>query len=331
MENFAVQALRGFSLKCKNVSKEKSYFVCGTDKGLKMLQKVTVSCEKINFAHQVKEMLFNNGFTAVDRFVVSQNDGRPFVLLDDGVYTVVDYIPKNYSETNFGDNAEFSGIIRAVAEMHSILKKSFKTAENSSQSNKPFEIDSIYQKHFGDLKAYKKTALRQARLSEYDVLFLKNCDFYLELLSSWHSAANGEEFTGVMDDASEKHYISHNLLKEETVLKKPDGDFFILNFSECDFSHYVHDTASLIKRYIKNLPVENIPLDDVIGEYCSVNPLNSGEINALKTILLFPDNFLKNCAIYYSKKRTWIPAAFLTRMEVITQNREKQTKYMGIR
>jgi len=327
VENFITQALRGFSIKCRGATKEKSYYVCNTDKGLKILQKAEGSPDNILFQHKIKETLFENGFKNIDRFALSQS-GAPYVAVDNEIYTAADRAPAQ-KDTDFSDAVEFARITSSVAEMHYILKKaSLERTNIMMYVNGGKNADEMYNKYMSELKYYKKIVSRKSRMSDFDVLFIKNYDFYAGALADWHEIIKSPGYANVIAGGYAECYVCHNLLKEETVVKSND-EIYITNFSECGVSHYINDFSSIIKRHIKNASPAYVPLGEIIRVYSAANPLSADEIQALRADLIFPDKFLKICSMYYSKKRSWIPAAFVERVESVTSGRERQLQYIN--
>ena len=330
MESLNTQVPRGFSLKCRSIKKEKSYFICSSDKGLNAIKKVSSSREDITIWHSVKETLYINGFKNIDRFIISE-DGSPYVVVDGETYVATDYFSSTHRDSDFGNRVDFSKIVSSVSEIHGILKKA--TLENEELfSGAPIlfneSVENIYNKNTSDLKGYKKNLSRQSRLSDFDVMFLKNYDFFTQSLEKWHDVARNSDYHSVIDEGIFNNYICHNLLKEETVLKSPDGELFVTNFSECGKAHFVNDLSSIIKRHVKcAASCEVLPLKAVLEIYNEKNSLSHEELIALCALLIFPDKFLKLCAKYYERKRTWIPAAFIGRIAEISNIRENMALY----
>jgi len=311
----ATQIIKQFDFKYKNFYKEKSAFVCrGETANEKISVKSTeASPERIITAHEIKGFLAAEGYSNTDKFYHSQ-DGVPYVRFNDAVYVACTYPPHGYSEADFGDAEAFLRIVSDAAEVHKILS-SFKGAVTGKDS-----LNTTAPKTLNELKGWKKNLSRQSRLSDFDVLFLKNYDFFFGLIEY------ALKYMPFAEDLSVT--VCHNALKEETVYVNGNAPkIFITEFTEATLCHCSADLASIILRHVKRSD-NPVPLSEIIKAYTAVNPLTEKCLSALRAELTFPDAFVKLCRKYYAKKRTWIPGAFLTRMEGLSVLKDKNKKYI---
>jgi len=325
MEGSVYQAVRGFGLKCRGVVKEKSFHICDTDAGLITVQKITGSRDDVLFRHAVKERLCECGFGNTDRYLLSA-EGLPYAVADDGAYTSTVCFSRGGKEADFG--ADILDVVKAVAEMQKAVKQCSGRIYDSFHSGR--NIDAMpaageYGRVVSRLSGYKKMVAKQPGLSDFDVLFLKCCDFYRGMLDMWHETAQTAGYGDMLREGEK--LLCHGSLQEDTVVIK-DGPVYITGFAECGFSHPLCDLAAVIKRHIKRPGAEYVPLGEILAAYCEINPLTSAEFAILRGLLLFPDRFIKICQRHYAKRRTWIPAAFMTRMEEVAADKERRLEYI---
>ncbi|MDR0957790.1 MAG: hypothetical protein LBM16_01065 [Clostridiales bacterium] len=323
MDSFTVATiLRQFSLKCLGFRKEKSYYICKTDKGTKCLRPTPASVPQLLFAHNIQERLSAAGFESAERFSTTEQ-GMPYTVFEGEYYIAAD-CRQSYRETDFSSKEDVLAAVSALGRMHSALK--------SSGIISVFGTEETPEEEFGAVKSLlnecKRVVRRQTRLSDFDVLFLKNLAFYENDLSDWLEISKSEYYRQTAADAVAGGYICHNLLKEETILLGSDGAF-IVNFLAAAPAHFINDIADVIKRHSKKTVSGGAaPIEQILEQYTKYNPLSDNEVRALYAPLIFPDKFLSLCRKYYSKKRTWIPGAFLTKMESITELHERQKNYI---
>ena len=321
MDGINAHVLRGFGLKCRYMAKNKSFYVCGTDRGMKAVSKTGAEHSAITFRHRVKEALFESGFTGIDRFCLSVQD-QPFLVFENETYTVTDYY--DYPETRFDRAEEFTAAVAAAARMHAVFKTAGLEFGEAAAAER---LRDVYIKNTADLERYKKNLQKQKRLSDFDVLFLKNCVYYSELLGRWFRQAEKSRY---YTDGLCGKYLSHNRLKEETVLRSPAGEVYVTDFSECAPGHYANDLASLVKRHFMAAPAGTAAgLDETVGLYVGINPLDKDELQGLYCNLLFPEKFLRLCSRYYTKRRTWTPGGFGLRMEDIVSHIDGYEEYLS--
>ncbi len=327
MDELNIQVVRAFGFKHRSIVKHKSNYICNTDKGQKIIKKLpAVSDETLNsimFQHQVKECLYINGFNTVDMFNLTVKN-RPYFVLEGNAYTSTDFFP--FKESNFANAADFKNIVSKVALMHSILKKN--AASNSFESEKKYIcVESIYKSSIDKLFGIKKKISKFKQLSDFDVIYYKNYDYYVDCLNKWYDLIVKANFKNLHNGAIDQGYIVHNLLKEENILID-NHNVYITNFSECSYGYYISDLCGIIKRYFKSVSDNPMHIKEIIDVYNSINDLTNEEINALYAMLLFPDKFIKICSQYYSKNRTWIPGTFKSRIESTINTKNTYRKFI---
>jgi len=312
VESSVQSAISGFNLKCtKSKSKSTAYpkiykdkfgHVCVTTMGPVRIQRaggrrVQSVCndniDAILFQHEVKEHLHENGFT-VDRFLIS-SQGMPFFKNDDGdAYTACAVMTG--SNVDFVDAAALLNVVGHIAKMHCVLHE----ANITAMPVKRAKVGGDTIRLLGNLTALKKKLLKAGKFSDFDMLFLRG---YEEL------APNIVAFGDSCSDS-----ICHNLLKEENIYKQDNGQIAIANFAEVAQMHHLHDLAYIIKRYIKAKPHEVMPIDKILETYAA-NYKNPVDAALFHRILLYPEKFVKLTTDYYSKKRSFAPNTFITRMQ----------------
>ena len=316
VDSLNIQVLRGFGLKPKSVRKEKSYFVCSTDKGLKTIRRTNLSHENILFQHELKERLFSGGFAETDRFGLSVHC-LPYFDFEDEVYTITDNFPLR--EAVFSNGDDFRLLVRAVSKMHSVGKYFSFEAHLPSKT----DFDLVYRKNSAALRSVKKRVLRQSALSDFDVVFLKDFDFMLSQLDEWHCFVMAHGVSALVGCGG----FAHNNLKEENLLF--DGQrVYITDFSSVSPGSHVRDLADIIKRYQKKADCLNIDILSVIKLYGEVNALTRNDLLLLYSLLKYPERYLRLCFQYYEKKRTWTPAAFTTRLQALSSTKHDFNAYI---
>ena len=324
MENISTIILRAFDLKCVSAVKHKAGFICKTDNGRVGVLRAPQEAERIWFRYHVKEHLHSRGLARVGRLLLSA-EGVPYAAYDGERFVVT---PQwNGREASFAEASEWRQAVQTVARMHRLCRDMDASRLNGTA---PRQAD-------GDLAArgrtdaealagYRRRLLKRGKYSEFDMLFLRTFDEQMEALAQWQAAVAA---AALETKLVEGQTVCHNLLKEENLLIAADGAMTVRNFAECAVGHFAFDLAALIKRYMKALPSDPVPLDEVLELYDCENPLRGEAIPLLRAALVFPDKYIKLCAQYYACNRTWTPGAFLSRMEELTRGLEAGRAYVA--
>jgi len=327
----AAQLLRLYGLRYKGASRERAFFKCAVDKGIKAVKKAENKLENIEAvlaAHMVKEKLYACGI-ATNRFDLA-NDGLPYAVIGNDLYTVSNYI--NANPVSFAEPEAFMKVVAVVAKMHKVCRVSdvplsYSNAARSKASS--FCVEDIYQKNVRALREYKRYVHKKSHVSDFDIIFVDNYDRFMAVLSEWKTSVKETCREQLECAAIVNKNICHNLLKEENVLIGNNGELILTGFSQVSLAHGMNDLAALIKRYVKARPEDIVSLEELLEVYGKVNTIGRDETRYLKSLLLFPDKFLEICHSYYSKRRAFTPRAFESRMETFIENYEFYERYIG--
>jgi CotS family spore coat protein len=320
VEDINYKVFKEFGVKPFSLTKERFSYICSTDKGIKIIKKNAYKKDNIIFQHEVKEYLYNAGLCNTDRFIVSLK-GLPFVNLDDNLYTMTELI--NYRQTNFYDKDDLYKVTKALAKMH-------KKATYVPFSGKIFYQDNplaSIEKNIADINNIKKRILLQKKLSDFDVFFIKNYDFYKNALENCLNNDYIHTYHDIIKNTKNTNSIIHNLIKEENFMHHNNLVYYT-GFSRCKVGYHIIDLCSLIKRYIKKAPNTSCEVYNILNIYSKYNSLNKYDIGILCILLKHPLNFLKVSGLYYSKKRTWAPSSFVNKMEALEGTRYIYQNYI---
>ncbi len=313
MEDLNFRVLQGFGVKAKKIIKEKSYYICNTDKGHRVIRKSLDSAQHIVFQHEIKEQLFQRGFTNTDRYKTSVW-GHPYFESEGSIYVMTDLA--NFTEINFSDGKQMLQAVATLAQFH-------KLANHITVRGTYFYCDDRnieeYNKSTDELNSIRKSLVNQRRLSDFDVLFLKNYKEYQDYIKQATDSLQQTKFRELKKKASENLTICHNRLKEENFLFS-GSDLFLTGFSNAGIDLQLFDLCAIIQRYTKYLPEVSLSIGRLLDEYCKYINLTSEHFRIIHGILLYPSQFIKLCKQYYSKKRHFIPTALINRLNTLLVN-----------
>jgi len=294
-----------------------------TDAGSLTIKKSLDSCANVAFAHDIKEHLAANGFANTDRFRSAVN-GKPYVLHDGGVYVCVETL--NLRESNFSDAADVRRAIESIARMHRLAHGvSLANAAKPACDNTLVQL----QKDVTDIAAIKRKLGSSGTLSDFDVIFLKNYNFYAAQMREVIAELEATRIQDYIQTAHSLPSIIHNRLKEETLLT--DGNrLYITNFTTAAVGYSIFDLVSVISRYIRENPRDTAELSvyDLLEIYDKHHPLRVEDVLIARALLRFPFRFVKLLRAYYSKKRTWTPSAILSKMQTIVSVQESYYRHL---
>jgi len=264
----------------------------------------------ILFQHEVKEHLGASGL-GVDGFMISVN-GTPYFAVGDDIFIATEVC--GGSSGDFANGPGFLDIIARVAHMHHILAGAKITGGAIGA-----KFGQNTGRHMESLGQLKRKLLKAGKFSEFDMHFLRGYEEF-----GPHIEAYGHINK---DPLTNEGYVCHNLLKEENIYIN-SGEIILTNFSEAARAHYLFDLSYIVKRHIKAAGVDAVPLVDILDIYCKNHPNCGFDEEIFRRILLYPDKFIKVAIDYYSKKRSFAPKTYLSRIEECFRTKDALLKYI---
>ena len=320
MEELKLQVLREFEVTAKRIIKEKSYYICNTDKGVKIVKKTFDTRESIIFQNKIKNHLYENGFRNIDMFKLSKAE-IPYVEMGGEIYVMTEFVEGR--ESNFWEKEEFLRVVKEVAKMH-------KVGQGIKFDNEIFyreeNLIKKSEKNLSEMKAIRKRISSQKKILDFDVLFLNNYNYYEEQLKETIEILKSNRYIEEKECAENRIQICHNLLKEENIQQTKEG-IRIGSFSKVNIGSKIQDIAMLVQRHRKSTR-EAIDIEEIIEVYNSENESMEEERKILYGILKYPEKYMKVVNQYYSKKRSWVPGAINNRMETIIESQREYKKYI---
>ena len=320
VEDLNAQVLQGFKIQARRIVKEKSHYICSTDQGYRVIRKSADTQAHIIFQHALKEQLHERGFSGTDRYYTAA-DGMPFFEYGDNIFIMTGLF--RYHEADFGNLSDLEKVMKQVATFHNTARglkfdMPFYGNENALES---------YRKQASEIDSIKKLIGQRSRLSDFDVVFLKNYDSYRRIIRESLQILERTKLQQLKSEAREENAVCHNLLKEENLLV--DGDKVnITGFSQAAVDCFLFDVCAVIQRYAKSQGKAHMKIGDVLELYDKHRSLSKDDIEILLGLLKYPSKFVKICRQYYSKKRTWTPSAIINRLEGIVESKADYDRFV---
>ncbi|MCL2707798.1 MAG: hypothetical protein FWF03_01645 [Defluviitaleaceae bacterium] len=321
--------IKQFGVEDMKITRDKANYICETPDGPRLIYKTSDESARIIFQHEIKEYLNGAGFSQTDRYVLSET-GEPYVFIG-GEYFVMTHCA-NLRDSNFNNPDDIAGAIKAIAKFHQCARNvPFK--EDTEVFRQTVSLNEHYRKQSSELEAVRKRLNRQARLSDFDVLFIKNAGHYSGLIKDAVFAIEKTDYIEKRGKALNENHICHNALKEECLLLpgpgQEEGDFYLTQFSEAAVDLQLNDVARLVRRYVQRAGQEAKPLGFIFETYERTAPLTQSDIGIVKAMLAYPHAFVKIMNLFYSKKRSWTPNALINRMQSVVSEREVYERYIA--
>jgi CotS family spore coat protein len=317
--------LQAFNLGGGRLRREKSYFICEKPEGLYKIGKTSDAGDHIILQYQLKEHLITSGYPWVDRYALTTG-GQPFFTAGGENYVMTTHF--RGKDTDFENWADFSRAMEWVARWHACARDVKLPSIILPETTQQPPLTGFFQKQAAELSAIAKRVRRQPRLSDFDVLFIKNAAYYADRINDAINGLEQTDYAAAYARALSARHFCHNSLKEES-LTLFDGHVYITHYSDVALDLQLNDLCGLIRRYAQRAGRHAVPIGRLLESYHRIEPLNRSSLAILYVLLQFPWQFMRIINQYYSKKRTWTPNAMANRMFTVVSERDDYEAYIN--
>ena len=309
MDGLYAKILENYDIQVKNSRKTKGYYIITTDSASYQLRKTSDTKERIELRYALQENLLSNDFSNIEK-IHKTLEGNLFVSLGDQKYILSDHIA-GY-EADFDNPAELTKIMSKLADFH-------QKTEGLGNISKQFYAESLtasLAKMHKELSALRKKIASTKSLSNFDLLFLKNYDYYETNINRAISLLERANYQKKLDLTFGKNSFAHNTLKKESLVIKDNEVYFSMLSGVC-VDHFSADIAMIINKYMKYSAEQQINITKIIDMYSdsSHTKIDTDDLKIILARLLLPSVFLKTAKEYYAKKRSWVPSELTSELE----------------
>jgi len=301
-----------------SATKERGSFICKTDWGTFKISKTNESFSAISLRHDLLTALASAGFPWTDETVPSI-EGTPFMQLGRETFIMTRYVKG--AEVSLENEADVTVALQGLANYHT-------KGRNLGLTRMPVStpLPEIFAKDAAFLAKTIKQVESTTRLSDFDIVFLKNADKYVTDASEAAQLLANTNYHILHNTALHENHICHNNIKEENLLIHAQT-CYITNWADASIDIQFVDLARFLERYARRSS-KQVPLDKWLEVYNKILPLPCTGEEIIRAYLLHPWQFIKTCKQYYSKKRGWTPIGISTRMNNLLAEQEEYDAYV---
>ena len=309
MDGLCAKIIENYDIDVKNIKKTKGYYLINSSAASYALRKTSDTAERIEFRYKLQENLLANNFLNIEK-IYPTCDGLLFMSHDEQKYILSDHI--SGEEADFDNRDELSKILSKLAEFH----KKTVGLESLPEQFYAEDLNVRLTKMVSDFLMLRKKISTSKSLSNFDILFLKNHDYYESNINTAAALLHKANYHGKLMKAFSESSICHNMLKKETLVAK-DNDIFISMLSGISVDHFSADISMIISKYMKYSAKRQIGIMEIIDMYSNsgYNKLDEADYMIILARLLMPSVFIGTAKQYYMKKRSWAPSALTTDLE----------------
>ncbi|AYD39166.1 CotS family spore coat protein [Clostridium fermenticellae] len=317
--DLCIDLFNKFDLNVIDVVPVRNVYMASTDKGNKILKKVEYTIEELKYIDDLLNYI-RNKFDRVISFVRNK-DGKIYTIWNGDMYCIMDVVQG--SECNFSNPVDISIAARALGEMHA-ASEGFKTSLSNKYNNGKLIDD--FKRRVQEMDFFKSIAMSHERKNEFDEMFLKNEEYYIDEIKNCVSLLEDSCYYKLCSE-EDKVVVCHHDLAHHNILIRNEKAYFI-DFDYAIIDLKIHDLCNFISKVIKNFCFDINKADTIIENYCITNSLNKRELEVLYAMFTFPEDFYSICKDYYTRRKDWGEDIFLSRFKKKILYKEDREEFL---
>lgn len=315
---------REFGLKVFKIDACRKIWRLQTPAGYKYLKRSKLTPADVFFIHDALLYLSQRNFNHVPRLASSQT-GNPFVIHKTGLYILTDWY-FSY-ELDFEVLSDLKEAARFMAEFH-LAGQGFTPNHPSSARNAWFNWPGNLSDRIIQLRDFRQLAHNERETSPFSRLYYEHFDpFYRQAIAS-HQALLRSPYLEVAQAESKKKRLCHHDYSGRNLLRTFNNQLVLVDFDYCLRDIRVHDLLNLMIRNLKHTDWNGESCRIILKEYQKIDRLAPEELEVLRILAHWPQDFWQVGHQYYLEKLPWPMERFVKKLQRKIHSREAREKFL---
>ena len=309
-----------YDLNIKKYQFIRSNYYLDTNKGKFVLRKVDLSKDQIAFCYEVDMQLEKNQFHLMSGIYPTKKK-LPYAVFGEEIYVMQSYSPSD--ETDFKNEEDLEGIIRTLARFHNAAV-GIESKVRNLNTIKIKNIFEYYSKRQIENNKLKKSMLGLTQKSNFELMFLEECEIYRNLEQLALSSINKDLAERLISKVTETKSVAHKDFTYHTVNKTEEGQYMIEQLDSCNYDIQVIDLAQILAKMMQKNEWDKDLLYKLINTYNNERSLSKDELQMLKFMMIYPEKYNSICLKYINSKRRWNYSMFEQKWQSMMAYKDKQ-------
>ncbi len=308
--------ITAFDIRNESYKGKKGVWWVSTNKGMKILKKVSNSEQTLLFILDAVRHLIRNGIQIPP--VQKTLDGKEYVCADGVCYVLSEaIIGRNPAYTS---PAELAVIAGGLAKFHRASAGFFPSSGTKPKYHLGLWVEN-YIKQLEDIKTYYQNDLLKKEHNPINALIIREFPYFYERALKAIEGLRGKEYSDWVNDAKEKGSLCHQDFAAGNLLITPAADLYILDTDSLTVDIAARDIRKLLNKVMKKSGKwQPETVRDIMSYYQSHNPLTPSQWEVVRLDLLFPHLFFGAVDKFYRRRdKEWSEEKYMKRiMEIST-------------
>ena len=314
-----VELFDKYNIKVKDIVPFRNVFVVKTNKGDKVLKKIGYGVDELQFIYEAIKYIRNKFSRVVDFEKVES--GEIYLKWENEIYCLMELIEGK--ECEFTNSVDVAIASRGIGEFH---KASEGFNYDNVVKNNCGKTIKHFRRKFEEIEFFKSIVDMYDNKNEFDELFLKNVDSYLNQIENSIDIMEKTQYYDLCKQKDKIAFCHHDLAHQNIIINNEEAYFIDYDCSITDLK--VNDLCDFINKVVRNSIYDFEKCRLIIREYLSKNTLEHSEIEVLYGLLSFPQNFYEISRDYYTRRKNWDEEIFLDKLKKRVELKQDNIEFL---
>ena len=317
------QVIKSFGMELKNYKKVWGIYLCDTDQGVKVVQPVRMKEERIWFQHSAKEHVHQQGFTQFSRFYLSQQQ-TPYYTQGRKTYVMEDW--KEGEELDFTDFNKVKKATELLGRFHG-ASKGMRPVQQAEIIAARSAVPDQMKKRTKEIRRFRKRIYEHPRLSDFDLLFIRYYAYYYGLAVEALTLLEQPTCQHWIQSFKEDPYVCHGDFTHHNIVVRED-ELWLKDFSKCTYQNPLYEFTCFVNKTMQKAGFNPEYALEMFNIYKAHMDHDEGLEQLFLSLLIFPEDFLKYCNLYYNQRRGNPSTKYVEKMSELVKGQEEHKKFI---
>lgn len=318
------RVINQFGLELHSIQPIRKIWRIKTNDGYKYLKKSKLSPVELEFIFEALEYLHARSFPEILRLALSKT-GLPFADDQGELYIMTDWIFSR--EVDFSILMDLKQASRFLAGFH-LKSQGFSPRVTLPERTLWFNWPSKLELRLRQMDHFREMALSEQKDSAFSRLYLSYFDFYRRQGEAAYQALLRSPYSEVAAIAAAVKSFCHHDYSGRNLLRDFDNRLILIDFDYSLSDLRIHDLINLLVRNLKHSHWTIDICRFILYEYHRVARLSLEELEVIRVLLIWPQDFWQVGLQYYYEKLPWPKERFLKKLEGKIKDLQEREEFL---
>lgn len=332
MEDKVERAIEAYDVSVRRRYRARGGWLLETNKGPRLLREYETIQKHFYMENEMKKHLMKRGFSAVD-VVVAARDGEPVLTLETGEkYVMYQWFSGEECdlkvEQDLAKAGENLGRLHRVFEEFDMENLVEEPREGDGREEVSTEdLLSLYLRHNRELRRVNRYMKSKKRKTEFEIQAI-NCfsGYYEKACEAAERLERNGYYQGLRAGVPmlcHGDYNYHNIIMAGKQVAT-------VGFEKAGLGVPLLDLTYFMRKTLEKNEWKNEVGEVVLNGYRAAKTLDQEQLEFVGIMLLYPEKYWKLLNQYFNKKKSWLSAKSLEKLQNVGNQEVKREKFLRV-